>query len=254
MKTIFTLFASLLLSISLLAAGPKPKSMLTVKSNDYGDVKVVLDGKRFESSTNAITIQDLNPGYHTIKVYHQKNSGYFNIFGRRYEVVYNTAMNIKAGTFIQITVDRFGKTTMVESKMGNGRFDRGRGFDRDDRSDRDRDFDFDHDGQWGDYDNNAGYGKGMNDREFSQVLREISKEWLETNKMKSATQIVTTNSLTSAQVKQLVLLFNFESNKLELAKQAYANTVDKNNYSMINDVFSFNGSKDELARYIRHSR
>jgi len=254
MKTIFTLFASLLLSLSLLAAGAKPKSMLTVKSNDLGDVKVVLDGKRFESTTNTITIQDLNAGYHSIKVYHQKSTGFMNIFGRRYEVVYNTSLNIKPGTLIQITVDRFGKTRMLESKIFVARNDRGRGWDNKNGRDKEHDFDFDDDGQWGDYDNNSGYGKGMNDREFTQVLQAISKEWLETNKMKSATQIVTTNSLTSAQVKQVVLLFNFESNKLELAKKAYANTVDKSNYYMINDVFSFNGSKEELARYIRQAR
>ncbi len=254
MKTIFTLFASLLLSISLLAAGPRPKSMLTVKSNDFGDVKVVLDGKRFESTTNSITIQDLNSGYHIIKVYHQKTSGYFSIFGRRYEVVYNTAMNVRAGTLVQITVDRLGKTSVIESNIGRGPFDHGRDWNKDDRKGGDHDFDFDHDGKWGDYDNNQGYSSGMSDRDFSQVLREISKEWLESNKIKSATQIVTTNSPTSAQVKQLVLLFNFESNKLELAKQAYANTIDKKNYYMINDAFSFNGSKDELARYIRSFR
>ena len=251
MKTIFTLFASLLLSISLFAVpksiAAKPKSMLTVKSNDLGDVRVVLDGKRFESNTNTISIRDLNAGYHTIKVYHQKSMGFFSILGRRYEIVYNTSLNIKAGTLIQITVDRSGKTSMVESKIAVGRPDRD--WDRD----RDHGFDFDRDGQWGDYENNAGYGRGMNDREFSQVLQAISKEWLETNKMKSATQSVTANSLTSAQVKQLLLLFNFESNKLELAKQAYRNTVDKNHYYVINDVFAFKGSKDELARFIRTS-
>ena len=253
MKKIFTLFASLGFAISLFAApipiGAKPKSMLTIKSNDLGDVRVVLDGKRFESNTSTITIQDLNPGYHTIKVYHQKSTGFFSILNKRYEVVYNTSLNIRAGTLIQLTVDRFGKTSMMESKIGRGQ---GRGSEND--YGRDRDFNYDHDGQWGDYDNNAGYAKGMNDREFKQTVQEISKEWLETNKLKSATQIVTTNNLTSAQVKQLVLLFNFESNKLELAKQAYRNTVDKNNYSMINDVFSFSGSKDELARFIRSSR
>jgi hypothetical protein len=169
-----------------------------------------------------------------------------------------------------ISVDRFGKATLIENRMngwGMGRADKD--WDRNHEFSYDRgvnqgDFDKDRDGKWdnnarddrdgkfGDYETDYGYGKGMSDREFSQVLQEISKEWLETNKMKSATQIVTTNSLTSAQVKQMILLFNFESNKLELAKQAYQNTVDKKNYYMINDVFSFNGSKDELARYIRN--
>jgi hypothetical protein len=250
MKTIFTLFASLFLSISLFAADAKSKSMLTVTSNDPGDVRVVLDGKRFESNTNTITIQDLGAGYHTIKVYHQKSSGFFNILGKRYEVVYNTSLSVKAGTLIQITVDRNGKASMIESKIKPVRFDRDWSKDRD----NDRDFDFDRDGQWGDYDNNYGYAKGMNDREFNQVLQAISKEWLETNKLKSATQIATANSLSAAQVKQLVLLFSFESNKLQLAKDAYMNTVDKKNYSMIYDVFAFNSSKDDLARFIRNFR
>ena len=249
MKTIFTLFTSLLLSVALFAADAKPKSMLIIKSNDAGDVKVVLDGKRFESNTNTITIQDLNAGSHTIKVYHQKSSGVFNIFNKRYEVVYNTLLNIKPGTMISLTIDRFGRTSMQESKILRGR--QGRGWENDYDRGNDHVYDYDRDGKFGDYDNNYGYSSGMSDREFSRLLQDISKEWLESNKLKSATQIVKTNSLTAAQVKQMVLLFSFESNKLELAKQAYMNTVDKKNYYMLNDVFSFNSSRDELARYIR---
>ena len=248
MKTIFTLIASLFMSIAVFAADARPKSMLSVKSNDFGDVRVVLDGKRFESGTNTVTISDLSSGFHSIKVYRQKNSGFFSILGKRYEVVYNTSLNVKTGTLITITIDRGGRTSMMESKINRGRFDRE--FDKD----RDHDFDFDHDGQWGDYDNHPAIERGMDDRQFSMVLQSISKEWLETNKLKSATQIVTANSLTTAQVKQLVLMFNFESNKLDLAKSAYRNTVDKRNYFMINDAFSFNSSKDDLARYIRNFR
>jgi hypothetical protein len=252
MKTIFTLFASLLLSVALFAADAKPKSMLIVKSADQGDVRVVLDGKRFESNTNTVTVQDLNAGYHSIKVYRQKSNGLFTIFNKRYEVVYNTSLNVKAGTSISITIDRFGRTSMQESKISRGR--QGRGWENDYDRGNDHVFDYDQDGKFGDYDNNYGYSKGMNDREFSQVLQAISREWLETNKLKSATQIVKSNSLTSAQVKQLVLMFNFESNKLELAKLAYLNTVDKKNYFMINDVFSFNSSREDLARFIRNSQ
>jgi hypothetical protein len=252
MKAIFTLFTSLLLSVALFAADAKPKSMLIVKSTDAGDVRVVLDGRRFESNTNMVTIQDLDAGNHTIKVYRQKNNGLFTIFNKRYEVVYNTSLKVKPGTSISITIDRFGRTSMQESKIFRGR--QGRGWENDYDRGNDHIFDYDQDGKFGDYDNNYGYSKGMNDREFSQVLQSISKEWLETNKLKSATQIVKSNSLTSAQVKQLVLLFNFESNKLELAKQAYPGTVDKKNYFMINDVFSFNSSREDLARFIRSSQ
>ena len=74
------------------------------------------------------------------------------------------------------------------------------------------------------------------------------------NKLKSASQIVKTNNLSTAQVEQILLLFSFENNKLDIAKQAYANTVDKGNYSMLFDVFSFSSSKTELQRYIQRYR
>jgi Domain of unknown function (DUF4476) len=275
MKTIFTLFASLILSIAVFAGVARPKSVLTVKSFDRGDIRVIIDGRRFEPNDNYMRIQGIESGSHDIKVYKERNNGGFTIFGKRYEVVFNSCIIVKPRTNVTIAVDRFGRASVNESRVNgwNDRNDRGFG-DRDDRGlgdrndrewDKDHDFSYerggnkgdyekDRDGRFGDYGTNYGYEKGMNDREFSQVLQAISTEWLETNKLKSATQIVRSNSLSSAQVKQLVLLFNFETNKLDLAKQAYANTVDKKNYFMINDVFSFNSSKDDLARFIRNSR
>ena len=51
-----------------------------------------------------------------------------------------------------------------------------------------------------------------------------------------------------------MLLFVFESNKLEVAKSAYRKTVDKQNYYQLNDALTFSSSKEELARFIRESR
>jgi hypothetical protein len=260
MKKISTLLASLILTVSVFAAA-KPKSTLTIQSFDRSDMKVVIDGRRFEPAnmSNTVTIRGIETGTHQVKIYRQKNSGRFNILGKVYEVVFNSTVSVNSRSNTMISIDRFGRAT-VNTNRNNGRSD------RDDNRDWSRNDDFDFDrgnrsgdydnrsGGWGDYDNHYGYESGMSDREFSSVLQSIQKEWLESNKLKSASHIVTSNSLTAAQVKQLVLLFSFESNKLDLAKQAYANTVDKRNYSMINDAFAFNSSIDELARFIRNFR
>ncbi|MGZ5222334.1 MAG: DUF4476 domain-containing protein, partial [Chitinophagaceae bacterium] len=210
-----------------------------------------LDGKRFEPNDNSLMLRGIDDGYHTIKVFKQKRNGFFSIAGNKYELVYNTSINVKKRTHLLITIERNGRISMQENKI---RKDRTRGDndwsnERDDRNGRD--YDFDREGQWGDYDNHEGYASAMNDREFKSVLQSIEKEWLESNKLKSASQIVKSNSLSTAQVEQLLLLLSFENNKLELAKQAYANTVDKRNYSRLFDLFSFNSSKAELERYIR---
>ena len=246
MKTIFTLFASLLLSVSLLAADMMPKTMLTVQSAGNEDIRVVVDGRRYETSANRIVIQDLGTGRHTIKVYKEKRNGMFSIMGRRYELVYQSHVQVKNRSHILVNIDRNGRASMTESRLiANG---------RNSQTGSDRYFDYERDGRWGDYDYNEGYARAMSDREFNTVLQAIDKEWLESNKLKSALHVVKNNNFTAAQVKEMLLLFSFENNKLELAKQAYASTVDKRNYSMVYDVFSFNTSKTELDRFIQGRR
>jgi hypothetical protein len=250
MKKISTLFASLMFGIAVIAAPvkvtapAKPKSSVTIQSADNSDILVEIDGRRFEPNDNSIRINGLEAGTHRIKISKERRSGgIFNMNkGQRFDVLYNSMVTVKGRTNVSISIDRAGRVSIQETRKNNGR-----------DTWKDRDYDFDN-GGFGDYDNHYGYESGMSDRDFKGVLESIRKEWLESNKLRSATHIVASNSLTSAQVKQLVLMFSFESNKLELAKQAYANTVDKKNYFMLNDVFSFNSSKDELARFIRNFR
>jgi len=241
------------MSIAVFAAA-KPQSILTIKSVDNSDIRVVLDGKRFEPNDNSVMLRGINDGYHTIKVFKQKRNGIFNMAGKKYELVYNTSINVKKKTHLFITIERNGRISMQENKIKKDWASQDRGWDNGKGDRNDGGYDFDRDGQLGDYDNHEGYKSGMNDREFSNVLQSIEKEWLESNKLKSASQIVKSNSLSTAQVEQILLLFSFENNKLELAKQAYANTVDKGNYSRLYDVFSFNSSKTELERYIQRYR
>jgi hypothetical protein len=279
MKTIFTLLSSLFMSAAVMAAAPKPKSTLVIRSADQSEIRVIVDGRRFEPRHNSMMISNLDAGYHNVKIYRQRNTGIFTIIGKRYDVVYNTSVMVKPRTNMMITVDRFGRTTITEDRINGGY-----GRDRNDRNwnDRDDQFDFDRDGKLGDYDdrgyndrgnNDRGYNdrgsndrdyndrndrydsRVMDDREFSQVLSSMQKEWYENNKLKSAQQIVHTSYFTSAQVKLMLQLFSFEDNKLSLAKQAYEKVVDQRNfYSTVSDAFAFNSSKDELARYIRSIR
>lgn len=261
MKKIFTLLASFALSIAVFAAA-KPKSTLTIQSVDRTAIKVVIDGRRFEPNDNFMRIQGLDAGAHQVKIYREKNNGLFSILGRRYEVIFNSTVSVKPRSNVMISIDRFGRAAVNDNRQGgwNNRNNRdNRDLDRDndfdfERGNRAGDYSNDRGGRYGDYDNNYGYNNVMTSQEFQRVLQSIDKEWLESNKMKSASHIVNTNNLTSAQVKQMVLLFGMESNKLDLAKQAYKNTVDKRNYSMVSDAFNFNSSKDELARFIRNIR
>jgi len=68
--------------------------------------------------------------------------------------------------------------------------------------------------------------------------------------MTVAKQLINNNYFSSRQVARLIQQMTFESSKLELAKYAYSKTVDKSNYFIVNDQFSFESSITALSDYI----
>ncbi len=225
MKKIFTLLLSSLFSLSLLAFDGT-KLSITANNKNNMDLKVEVDGRRFMMNDNTVVLSNLAEGYHSVKIFREKRSnGWFNI--QRQEVIYSSSMYMKRGFHTEIKVNKNGKVSIEETRM------------------RGRDDDYWYD----DYSFDV-----MNNREFSQLKESLSREWFEKNRVISAKVVMDKNRFTSQQVKELLQLFSFENYKLELAKHAYRNTVDKRNYFIVNDVFNFSNSRTELARFIRDFR
>jgi hypothetical protein len=90
----------------------------------------------------------------------------------------------------------------------------------------------------------------MNPADFQRALNSINNADFESDKLTIAKQVVGMNCLTVDQVKQIGMLFAFEDNKLDFAKFAYGRTFDIGNYYILNDMFEFSSSIEELNRYI----
>jgi hypothetical protein len=58
------------------------------------------------------------------------------------------------------------------------------------------------------------------------------------------------NYFTSAQVRQLISLVADENSRLALAKASIGVLVDRSNYTIMNDLFSYQSSRNELATYV----
>ncbi len=238
MKKIFTLIIGSLLSLSLLAFDGSRLSVSTVSNSE--DYKVEVDGRKFSLRDNAITLSNLSEGYHQVKIFREGKKRNGNAFGfNRNVIIYTNQVYLKRGFHLDITINRFGKALVDERKIDR----------RDDWYDEDDDYHDYNGGGW-----NNGIGNGMNVREFESVKESLRKEWFENNRMTSAKFIIDKNNFSTAQVRELMLLFTFENNRLEIAKYAYRKTMDKNNYYQLNDALSYSSSKDELARFIRQSR
>ena len=236
MKKIFTLFFASLFSLSLLAFEGSRLSISSLATS--AEMKIEVDGRKFTMKNNSITLSYLAEGYHQVKIFREKKGKGF-AFGRNEVVVYSNSVFLKSGFHLDITVNRFGKVLIDERRI-----------DRDDDWYQDEDDYYDNgNGGW-----NDGYGNVMNGREFEVLKESLRKEWFEANRLISVRFIIDKNNFTTQQVKELMLLFTFEKNRLEIARYAYSKTVDKKNYYLVNEVLTFSSSKDELARFIRNSK
>lgn len=93
-------------------------------------------------------------------------------------------------------------------------------------------------------------GRPMNAASFESSLNSIQGRSFEDSKKTMALQVIRANCLTTNQIKKLLQGFTFEQTKLELAKAAYSRCIDQQNYTQINDLFTFDSSVDDLNAFI----
>ncbi|MBC7410850.1 MAG: DUF4476 domain-containing protein [Bacteroidia bacterium] len=91
----------------------------------------------------------------------------------------------------------------------------------------------------------------MSGTAFGQAKQSINTKPFEDNKLQIAKQVLGSNCLTCAQVKEIIMLFNFEDSRLDFAKFAYGRAYDYGNYFIVNDAFKFSDSIDQLNSYIQ---
>jgi hypothetical protein len=92
----------------------------------------------------------------------------------------------------------------------------------------------------------------MSSSSFTSLSNEVKNTWGLGAKMSRLTQIFENESyyFSVAQAKQLIQLVSSESNRLELAKSAYGNITDPENFNLMYDLLTSQSSKNELSAYV----
>ncbi|MFZ1452230.1 MAG: DUF4476 domain-containing protein [Ferruginibacter sp.] len=236
MKKTSTLLTALFFSAILFA-----QSKLSISASGNADIRVMVDGIRYTSNGRDIVISNLKNGNHTVKIFrasNERNRYNGNNRSNGYQLVYSNNLFVKPQYHVDITINRFGKAFVDEQVISGG------------YNDDDDDWGVDNNDQY--YD--RGSRRAMDNNAFQQLKQSIGNESFDNTRLKVAKQFIATNYFTTAQVKELVLLFSFENSRLDIAKYAYDYTVDKGNYFLINDAFSFSNSKDALMDYIKNRK
>lgn len=90
----------------------------------------------------------------------------------------------------------------------------------------------------------------LSSSDYNALSASIKSKSFSDSKMTIAQQALASKCPTSAQVRDLMGLFDFEDDRLELAKYAYDRVSDPSNFYQVNDAFTFEMTIDELNEYI----
>ncbi len=115
--------------------------------------------------------------------------------------------------------------------------------------------------------NQNGYGNGqyygnnsysnktaMSDAELQTLLTTMKGVSFEEKMIDVAKSATKNRWVTTQQVRQMLDLFSFEKNKLDLAKYLYDFSSDKNNYYTLVSAFNFSANQKELTDYIKNHK
>lgn len=217
-------------------------SELNLKIYDNGVFNVVIDNISFVSYSNSIVIPNLNSGNHFLKVFKYVHST-GNHYGNQTKTVFAGFVFISGGFKINAIIDNLNRYTELskfpihnyDNNYSNNYYNSNNDCDEDDYFETP-------------YNNN--YYTCMSANNFMQLKSVICNSAFDSSKLKIAEQAVSSNFVSAEQVAELLSMLSFESSKLQLAKFAYKNTVNKNKYFLVNNEFSFSSSIDELNKFI----
>ncbi len=225
MKRLLILFAFIVASVQLNAS--HLASELNLRLQHQAWFTLTLDNQCFDTPVNFFNTGNLAPGNHYLEVT-RLDHGYYGPHSIQ-RVIFSGYVNIPARSRVHAFIDKFGRFQINKiSALGPVCMPPP-------------------------VPNQCAplpLQYGMNDYEFDQLRNTIDRLSFESSRMQVAKQALAANEVTSQQVADLMRMMTFESSKLELAKFAYHKTVDKQNYFILNDAFTFESSITDLNEYI----
>ncbi|MCF6365220.1 MAG: DUF4476 domain-containing protein [Bacteroidales bacterium] len=195
-------------------------SELEFRMYDNSMFVVIFDRRIYDSPTSLFRLSNIKPGNHRIVI--KKRYGRYGSD----RIVYNGSVKIPPRSVVYARINRYNRfeITRVTDIAGYGS-----GYNNNNN-------------------NNGYYNKPMLDLPRLQTsMRHAS---FENDKLRIARQAISTHRVKANQIYRILMSFSFESTKLKLAKFAYRHCVDKRNYYLVNDAFSFSSSIRELDNYI----
>lgn len=227
MKAIVALLIISFLSITGIAQ-TTGKITLTFRSINKStkNYQASIDGNNYYSNTNSqnssnytITLNSVPFGPHTLKVYRLKNnSAAYN--GKTANTLISTrSFELRQNFDVNINITASGNVQISESAIANV--------------------------------SNMPATAQMSASNFEALMQNVRGKWSQSLKADALHEAFanTANYFSTAQVRQLLVLVTSESDRLDLAKLAYANVTDQGNFSQLAALFNSTAKRDEFNAF-----
>lgn len=251
-RVFFSLLFVLFISFHAIAQ-PRNRSVLKVSLSDGSPLTLAVDERYFEKHNTMLTVGDLPPGRHSLKVYAYSPNR--RRYGGRAELLFSGRVRIDPATFNNCIVDvERGTIRMNVSDIENNNVNTPPP-PRDDiypNSTRPEPSMREQEHNEPDNEVEAPRGKSMGKEDLKYIKSEVAEKVTDTDKLSLLKSRLKGRKYNTAQVRTMMTWLNFEHSRLELAKFAYKHVSDKDNYSKVSDDLSLNSSKDELKEFINN--
>ena len=250
--------------LSLCIVLPLNASELIIRVFNGSSFYVTINGHQYQSTSGTVSITGLNKGNHHLEIYKPVvlGNGFTN------NRVYSGYVNIPHHKRLIAELDRFNsfriirKENMNNSSYGNSN-SYGNAYGNNYNNAYGNSYGYNNGANYSSYDYNsydyantgnyAGYSYptyGMMPETLDALLGTLDRESFDDRRLSIAFSAISMNGITCMQLKEIMFMLSFDSNRLKLAKRSYDYISDKNNVFLLNDAFTFSSNADAFFRYI----
>ncbi len=264
------LFAAIVLSLSVSVAADA-QSILRVHMADNARINVAVNGRYFNKRGTTVTVGDLPPGRHNVKVYGVT----YDRWGRQYDrLVYQGTVSTGYGMITNLLYDPYTRRVSIRTNpVEDSRYLQRYGANEQYRTEvPDNASGYEYPGEEnavpaaGTSSNSLPSVNGavsgapvaspvamgsFTEEKSDKLKKAIEAKATDTEKLKMVRESLKKEVVSTYQVSYIMDWFLFESTKLEFARWAYPLVADQENYKDLLAKFSYSSSKEEMQEFLK---
>lgn len=246
----------IILAATVSIATAEAQTQLRVRLADNSQINVAVNGRYFDKRGTTITVGDLPPGRHSLKIYTMR----YDRWGRNYEhIAYQGAVRTSDGMVTNFTYDPYSGRVGMQLQYLDDNVPHNPAPDMNNNNNEDivqspTEYDQTSPASPVASPVPADELATFTEAKTEELKTKVAAKKTDTEKLRLLKDELKNESLTTKQVSYIMDWVLFESTKMEFVKWAYPITTDKENYDGLSKKFAYKSSQEELDNFIKDQR